>query len=268
MASSFPMKKNTATKIVFPILDADGDLVSAAAGLDSEYSLDGAAFADCTNEATEIGTNGIYYLNLVAAETNGDVACIQVKTTTAGAKTTVLVFYTAAQTLDEVDTNVDTLVTRVPAEVAQKAHLVDGTGDITPPTNKGIWDSLGDGTNIITEINANETKIDTVDTVVDAIKLKTDLLPSGVPKNVALTAFEFLMVLSSDHVTSATGKTVSGQISKDGAAFANLTNAVAEVANGIYKVDITQAEMNANVITLKFTATDCDQRTITILTSD
>ena len=109
MTSSFPMKKNTATRIVFPILDNDGDLVSGAAGLDSEYSLDGGDFADCTNEATEIGSSGIYYLDLTAAETNGDVVCIQVKTTTQDAKTTVLVFYTAAQTLDEVDSNVDAI---------------------------------------------------------------------------------------------------------------------------------------------------------------
>lgn len=109
MASSFPLKKNTAVTIVLPILDADGDLVTAAAALDSERSIDGAAFSDCTNEATEIGTTGIYTLALTAAETNGDVICIQVKTTTVGAKTTVLVFYTAAQTLDDTDVVVDAI---------------------------------------------------------------------------------------------------------------------------------------------------------------
>lgn len=230
MASSFPLKKNTAVRIVFPILDADGDPVTGAADLDSEYSLDGGAFSDCDNEATEIGSSGIYYLDLAAGNTNGDVVCIQVKTSTSGAKTTVLVFYTAAQTLDEldaiadaikaktdnlpadpaddsdidaqlvaikaeveglagaamrgtdsaateakqdiIDTNVDTLITRIPAEVAQKQHLVNGTGDITPPTNKGIWDVLGDGTNL-------KTLIDTVDAVVDAIKAVTDNLPDS-----------------------------------------------------------------------------------------
>jgi hypothetical protein len=52
-----------------------------------------------------------------------------------------------------VDGNVDTLVTRVPAEVAQKAHLVNGAGDITPPTDKGIWDALGDGSKSISGLN-------------------------------------------------------------------------------------------------------------------
>jgi hypothetical protein len=107
MASSFPFKKNTAVTIVFPIYDADGDLVPDAADLDSEYSLDGAVFVDCSNEATNIDNiggvthSGLYSLTLVAGETNGDVVCIQVKTSTVDAKTTVLVFYPAAQTLDE-----------------------------------------------------------------------------------------------------------------------------------------------------------------------
>lgn len=86
--------KNTAFRAYFPILDADGDLVTGAAGLDSEVSIDGGTFADVTAEATEIATSsGMYFLDLTAAEMNGDCIAIIVKTTTAGAKTTVLVFY-------------------------------------------------------------------------------------------------------------------------------------------------------------------------------
>lgn len=112
MVSTFPAKKNTAFKAVFPILDADGDLVTAAGGLDSNVSIDGGTFAACTNEATEIATSsGMYYLNLTAAEMNGDVIAVIVKTSTSGAKTTALVFYTAAQTLDETDAVVDAIKT-------------------------------------------------------------------------------------------------------------------------------------------------------------
>jgi hypothetical protein len=114
MVSSFPLKKNAAATVVFPILDADGDLVTGAAGLDSEVSIDHGTFADCTNEATEIATSsGMYYLTLTAAETNGDAIAIIVKTSTANAKTTALVFYTAAQTLDETDAVVDSVKTEV-----------------------------------------------------------------------------------------------------------------------------------------------------------
>lgn len=86
-------KKNVAFRWYLVILDADGDLVTGAAGLDSEVSVDGAAFADCTNEATEIGSTGIYFLDLTAGEMNGDAICVQVKTSTSGAKTTVGIFY-------------------------------------------------------------------------------------------------------------------------------------------------------------------------------
>ena len=88
--------KNTAYRAVFPILDADGDLVTGAAGLDSEVSKDQGTFADCTNEATEIATaSGMYYLDLTSTEMNADCVSVIVKTSTSGAKTTVLVFYPA-----------------------------------------------------------------------------------------------------------------------------------------------------------------------------
>jgi hypothetical protein len=87
-------KKNTAYRTYFPLLDADGDLVTGATGLDSEYSIDGAAFSDCASEATEIATNsGMYYLDLTAAEMNGDAISVIVKTSTVGAKTTPMIFY-------------------------------------------------------------------------------------------------------------------------------------------------------------------------------
>lgn len=86
--------KNTAFRAIFPILDADGDLVTGATGLDSEVSKDQGTFADCTNEATEIATSsGMYYLDLTSTEMNADCVAVIVKTSSSGAKTTVLVFY-------------------------------------------------------------------------------------------------------------------------------------------------------------------------------
>lgn len=87
-------RKNIAYRVTFPILDADGDLVTGAAALDSEVSINGGTFADVTAEATEIATSsGVYFLDLTAAEMNGDTISIIVKTTTTGAKTTVIVMY-------------------------------------------------------------------------------------------------------------------------------------------------------------------------------
>ena len=118
MASTYPFKKATAVTIIFPILDADGDPVPDAAGLDSSYSLDGAQFVACTNEAVNIlnpapaiTNTGLYSLTLVAGETNGDSVAIQVKTSTSGAKTTMMVFYTSAQTDNETKAVIDDIPT-------------------------------------------------------------------------------------------------------------------------------------------------------------
>jgi hypothetical protein len=89
-------RKNVAFRVTFPILDNDGDLVTGAAGLDSEISKDGGTFSDCTNEATEIATSsGMYYLDLTSTEMNADTVAIIVKTSTTNAKTTTIVIYPA-----------------------------------------------------------------------------------------------------------------------------------------------------------------------------
>ena len=87
--------KNVAYRVTFPILDADGDLVTGAGSLDSEVDKDAAGFADCTNEATEIATSsGMYYLDLTSGEMNADTVSIIVKSATG--KTTPIVIYTIA----------------------------------------------------------------------------------------------------------------------------------------------------------------------------
>ena len=100
-----------------------------------------------------------------------------------------------------------------------------------------------------------------------AIKVKTDNQPAGIPKNVAWPNFRFLMVDSTDHLTPKAGLTVSGSIQKDAGSFAALTNSVVEIANGWYRVDLTQAEKNADDIALRFTATGADTRNIAFKTS-
>ena len=115
MASYSVLKKNTAQRIVFPLLDADGDPTGGATNLDSEYSIDGGNFSDCSDEAHNItsaaANTGIYYLDLIAGETNGDCICIQIKSTEA--KTTVLVFYTASTTFDLMQTELNKIGTIV-----------------------------------------------------------------------------------------------------------------------------------------------------------
>lgn len=119
-------KKNVAYRVTFPIHDADGDLVTGATGLDSEVSIDGATFADCTNEATEIATaSGMYYLDLTSSEMNGDTVAIIVKTTSSGAKTTPIVLFPE----EAGDIRVDVTMISGDATAADNSELFfDGTG--------------------------------------------------------------------------------------------------------------------------------------------
>lgn len=81
-------------RLVFPLLDADGDLVTGATTPDSERSIDCGTFADCTNEMTEIATSsGMYYLDLTGVETSGKVIAVIAKSATAGMKTTPMTIY-------------------------------------------------------------------------------------------------------------------------------------------------------------------------------
>jgi len=129
------------------------------------------------------------------------------------------------------------------------------------------------GTTLDGKIDTIDTNVDsilvdtgtTLDGKVDAIKAITDVLK--VKKNAALNNFTFMMVDSADHVTPKTGLTVTCQRSIDGGAFGNCTNATAtEIANGWYKVDLTDTDLNGTVIALKFTSAGADATNIMIVT--
>ncbi len=78
--------------LVYPFLDADGDMVTGATTPDAEVSKNGDTFADCTNESTEIATgSGMYYLLLTGTEMTADVVAVIAKSATAGMKTTPIV---------------------------------------------------------------------------------------------------------------------------------------------------------------------------------
>lgn len=111
--------------------------------------------------------------------------------------------------------------------------------------------------------------ITTLQTDSTAIKANTDNLPSGIKKNTAYTAYTFMMVDSTDHVTAKTGLTVAGSYTGDGGAVASLTNTgtITEISNGLYEIDLTSGELNYNNVHLIFTATGANARVIGIHTS-
>ena len=69
----------------------------------------------------------------------------------------------------------------------------------------------------------------------------------------------FLMILTSDHVSPATGKTVTVNLSKAGGAFSAAAGAITEVANGWYYIALTVADTNtAGDLVFNCTASGCD----------
>lgn len=168
-ATPFPIK-NQAYRVIFPILDADGDLVSGAASLDSEVSKDCGTFTDCTNEATEIATSsGMYYLDLSSDEINADVVTLIVKTTTSGAKTTPIVLYPVENT--DIPVNVKAISDDTTAPDNLEADY-DGTGYTKATSTIGTCTT---NTDMISAATVNAQ-------VVDVLKTDTTAEPSqGAP---------------------------------------------------------------------------------------
>jgi len=167
--------KNVAYRVTFAIRDINGDVVTGASGLDSEVSIDGATIADCTNEATEIATtSGIYFLDLTAAEMNGDTIALKIKSTSTDSKDVIVVLHPSAQNMDDLKTTTDAIETDT-----QDLQTQVGTA------GAGLTDVGGMSTAMKAEVNAEcdtaitdgdiatETKQDVIDGIVDSILLDT-----------------------------------------------------------------------------------------------
>lgn len=88
---------------------------------------------------------------------------------------------------------------------------------------------------------------------------------SNVKKNTAQSNFLFVMTNSTTHVPQS-GLTVAATRSLDGASFAPCANAVSEVGNGTYQINLAATDTNANHIMLRFTASSSDDLNIELIT--
>lgn len=100
------------------------------------------------------------------------------------------------------------------------------------------------------------------------IKIKTDGLPNGIVRNAPLDNFEFAMIDATDHISFKEGLTsITSQRSIDGAGFVATTYGCLAVGRGVYKINLSAADLNGHIITLLFTAPGADARLITLVTS-
>jgi len=189
-AAEIVRQKNAATYVVFPIVKNDGTLISSAAGLDSELDAfaDGSApdgFTDCTNEATEIGSTGQYYLSLAQSEMNNDYVIIQVKSTTTDAMVQTLLIRTMVGDVSFLATTDDGGAINVTSGKVDEVSTLTGhtvqTGNSYAIVNSGTYgnsalktliDAVPTVTEIQTEIEENGASI--LDTIRD--KLPTNYI--------------------------------------------------------------------------------------------
>jgi hypothetical protein len=172
--------KNVATYVTFPLKKNDGTLLIGAAGLDSEIDAwaDGSApngFTDCTNEATEIGSNGIYYLSLSQTEMNNDYIVLLIKSSSTGAIPQVILINTKARStalsiddLDNLQGNIDGSIGEV------NSALQYFEAEILSPTLAVVND-------------IHDTDLPAVKSETAAIKTKADNIPATPANEATLT---------------------------------------------------------------------------------
>lgn len=149
---------------------------------------------------------------------------------------------------------------RVPKLVATNSQLSDLASDVKSAVTVNT-STLSDIYSLLSDVSSDLAVLSGI--VSDINSAVTSV---GFKKNTAITDFEFLLVDSTDHVTPKTGMTVTATRSLDGAAFGACANAVAELSNGIYVIDLAAGDLNANIVTFRFTAVGADDRYVTIKT--
>lgn len=138
-------RKNVAYRLYFAIRKNDGTLITTWAGADTELSADGGAFADATNEATEIGTSGCGYLDLTSGEMNVDNLIVKTTVTNTDALPVVTMLY-PMESADAVPANlvqVDGTV-NASATLTLTALAAPITGNITGNLSGSVGSVTGD----------------------------------------------------------------------------------------------------------------------------
>ncbi len=231
-------RKNTAFRVTFPIFDADGNLKTGAAGLDSEVSIDGGTFSDCTNEATEIATaSGVYYLDLSSGEMNGDTIAVIVKS---DAKTAVITIY--PEELGDVRVDVGQISGDATAADNAEAFF-DGTGyagtnNVIPSvTAAGLVDGAITAAKIASDaITAAKVASDAIAEIQSGLATPTNITAGTIttvtnltnaPTNGDLTATMKASVTTAATAATPIAASVTGNVG------GNVVGSVASVTNGV-----------------------------------
>jgi len=282
---------STTEYIYFVAVDAT-DLKTRETGL-SGFTVyrsrnNGAATAYTTPTVSEISAAnmpGVYTLlvdedTTIGAGNDSEEYCVHITQASMAPVTRSVELYRAKATLGTTiaTANIDATISSRLATAGYTAPdngtiatIQTDTNDIQSRLPAALVAGKMDGS--VGAYQAGQTPADSV-LVTPANKLATDgsgyvteVNVDGVKKNAALSNFEFLMVDATDGYTEETGLSVTAQRSIDGGAFAACANAVSEVGNGIYKINLAATDLNGDVITLRFSAAGARTRYITIKTN-
>lgn len=171
-----------------------------------------------------------------------------------------------ASILAAVDTEVAAIITTLgtPAGVSVSADLADIEGKVDDLEGRVIG-TIAAGTHNPQSGDAY-ARLGAPSGGSIAADLVTIMAQRSVPTKGSAFTFNFKMVDATDFATPETGLTVTATVSKDGAAFGAAGGTVTEIASGIYKFAASAADMNANYITFKFTATGAAATFVSMIT--
>jgi hypothetical protein len=218
-------KKNVAFRLGCDLRLNTGALNASAAGLDSEVSKDGAAYADCTNEWTEIGTSGTGYLDLTSTEMNADKVMVKITSTTTDSVPRTLTIYPVEN--GDIDVN----ATQIGGQTAS------ASGTVTFPNA-----TLASTTNITA---GTLTTVTTATNVTTVNGLAAGVITAASIASDAITDAKVASDVTIASVTGAVGS-VTGSVG------GNVTGSVGSIATG----GIVAASFAADAITAAKIAAD------------
>lgn len=151
--------------------------------------------------------------------------------------------------------NLDNLDAAVSTRLATSGYTAPSNASIA--AIKAVTDLfLFDGSNYVkSNVQTNSDKT--------GYSLASASIP--VKKNTALPNFPFPGIGNSTG-TPTTGLTISCQRAIDGGSFASCTNSVAETASGYYKISFSAADLNGDVILVRFFGSGVKEKAITFIT--
>ena len=231
--------KNVATIIAFPLKLSTGAMNSGAAGLDSEIETwangstpDG--FTDCTNEATEIGSTGVYYLSLSQSEMNNDFIFIRVYSSTTNAITQHILINTKARPVGAVT---------LEADQAVNATKIGGTTQTGRDLGASVLISPGTGTGQL-DVTSGVIKANLAQILGTALTETAGYLAAGFKKvfNVASPVFTAASVNQTGDCYARVGAPAGASLAADIAAIqAKTVNLPASPAAVGSKMDIADS---------------------------